>query len=1160
MQGKLRKCIGVLICAVIFVFCMPTSTFATQVTPDFVVDTLGYKIQNESNSVYITTFTSTSYVANKFTLPSEVTYQGVTYPVTGVAKEAFMDADATKEFIIPESITYIGEKAFYSCSGLEHVTFKATSGVTLSKNCFAECRLVDLDVTCCIDIGESAFQNNVQLTDVMFSDDTKYIGKNAFRGCVQLKYVHNDVQGASVCALPGGLSPDYVDGLGRKIRAIGEGAFMGCTSLQNFKMERNIGKLFSFDKDAFNGCTSLTNLVLGDYLYSAGDSCFANCTSLSKVTLGKNFEFVGTKMLAGCSVLSTVTYEKAPGNAAVEFSDKVYVIGSGAFMNTPIVSVSLPDSLVTMGDSVFSGCTNLSSLTIPEGVTTIAASFCKGCTSLKTVKLSSKTESIQKNAFDGCTSLQSIDVGTSLVTIGESAFNGCSSLTSFSMPNSVITLGGRAFQNCNKLVTVAMSPSVQSVPAYTFYKCSSLTSISIGNSAEAIGDSAFAGCINLKTVKMPDDNKRLITIGDNAFMDCQALTSLRIPEGIKLIPKNMVKGCTSLSSISLPRTLTTIADSAFAKCTSLTSLSIPSQILTIPVNMCADCTSLKVVNLPVGIETVADYAFSGCSSLTSVTNIQKATTVGSYVFQKCTSLKSLSLNPSINIVPDYLCYGCTSLTSFNFTNITNIGSNSFASCGFETLDLPNTITNIESAAFNKCLQLTTVKLPTNAYLTTIKQNTFAGCTKLENCVIPTTITVFGNNAFSNCLSVEFTQTTAPDIATGFTSSNHPFSNVTRVYVPYNSTGYDEGGWINSKKNNKSNVYYKGNVTFELTDFKDVNEAAYNLNYKNYTVTLSAASGYTLPDSVNVTYTANGASVNSYVSYDKTKGTITIDTTNFTGPITITATAIKKTSGYATPTAAPTAEPIKVDRDQLEGFVTRCYSLVLEREPDAVGLSGWADQLEAGSICGAHVAYGFFFSPEFINKNVGNDTYVTLLYNVFLNRTPDAAGLAGWTEKLNNGATREEVYAGFANSLEFYKLCSEYGIATGYYVQGVEYNSQKNVNAFVARLYSKCFGRLPDQGGQSGWVAQLLNGQTSGASAGYGFFFSPEFINRNTSDADYVKTLYNVFMGREADEGGLNYWLDQLSEGMSREDVFRGFAHSAEYTKICESYGIIRGQI
>ena len=1158
MQGKLKKCLGVLVCTIVLVLCMPASVFAVQVKPDFTVGTFGYKIQKD-NTVYITNFTSTSAMKGEYTLPSTVTYGNTKYTVSGIAQEALMDADATKTFIIPESITFIGEKAFFNCSGLEHVVFKAKSGVTLSKQCFAECRLVDLDVSCCINIGESAFESNVQLTDVMFSNDTQYIGKNAFKGCVQLKYIHNDKQGPTTCALPGGLAPDTVDALGKKIRAIGEGAFMGCASLQNFKMELNVGTLFSFDKNSFNGCTSLTNLVLGDYLYTCIDGSFANCTSLSKVTLGKYFEAVGDNMFANCSVLSTVTYAGAPGKSAVELSDNVFIVGSGAFKNTSIVTVSLPDSLITMGSGVFTGCTNLASLNIPEGVTTIADSFCKGCTSLKTVKLSSKTESIQKSAFDGCTSLQTIDVGTSLVTIGDSAFNGCSSLTSFTMPNSVITLGGKAFQNCNKLVTVVMSPSVQSVPGYTFYNCSSLTSISIGNSAESIGDSAFAGCINLKTVKMPDDNKKLITIGVGAFMDCQALTSLRIPEGIKLIPKNMVKGCTSLSTISLPISLTTISDSAFAKCTSLTSLSIPSQILTIPVNMCMDCTSLKVVNLPVGIQTIADYAFAGCSSLTSVTNIQKATTVGAYVFRNCSSLKTLSLNPSIYIVPDHLCDGCTSLTSFDFTNITNIGNSSFASCGFVTLDLPNTITNIEVAAFNKCAALTTLKLPTNSSLTTIKQNSFAGCTSLENCVIPNTISVFGNNAFSNCKAVEFTSATAPDLATGFTAGNHPFGGVTYVYVPFKSTGYDEGGWVNSKKNNKSNIYYKGQVTFDLSDFRDVKEESYSLNYKSYTVTLSPTYGYSLPDSVNVTYTSTGASVNSYVSYDKNSGTITIDTSSFTSPITIKAVAVKRTTNN-TPTAAPTTAPVEVDRDQLEGFVTRCYSLVLEREPDATGLAGWADQLEEGSICGAHVAYGFFFSPEFINKNVSNETFVTLLYNVFLNRAPDATGLAGWTQQLNEGASREAVYAGFANSQEFFNLCSDYGIATGFYVQGVDYNSQKNVNAFVARLYSKCFGRLPDQGGQSGWVSQLLNGQTSGASAGYGFFFSPEFINRNTSDADYVKTLYNVFMGRAADEGGLNYWLEQLSSGMSREDVFRGFAHSAEYTTICESFGIIRGTI
>ena len=117
-----------------------------------------------------------------------------------------------------------------------------------------------------------------------------------------------------------------------------------------------------------------------------------------------------------------------------------------------------------------------------------------------------------------------------------------------------------------------------------------------------------------------------------------------------------------------------------------------------------------------------------------------------------------------------------------------------------------------------------------------------------------------------------------------------------------------------------------------------------------------------------------------------------------------------------------------------------------------------------------------------------------------------------------------------------------------------------ISAFTTRLYEKCLGRDPDNSGLVHWTQVLANKERSGAQVAYGFVFSEEYKNKKTTDEQFVEMLYRVFMDREADTAGKAHWMDLLSQGISREYVFRGFAQSQEYTNICNSYNINRGTV
>ena len=244
---------------------------------------------------------------------------------------------------------------------------------------------------------------------------------------------------------------------------------------------------------------------------------------------------------------------------------------------------------------------------------------------------------------------------------------------------------------------------------------------------------------------------------------------------------------------------------------------------------------------------------------------------------------------------------------------------------------------------------------------------------------------------------------------------------------------------------------------------------------------------------------------------------------------------------------------------VDAFVKRCYQVALGRTPSKKEIQGWSSQLNDGKACGAYVAFWFIFSDEYINKKKSNDAYVEDLYKLLLDRKSDVSGKKNWVKQLKQGRSRQEVFAGFVNSPEYYKLCKKYGITAGYWKSGYDVSRLNNVNMFVARLYKVTLNRLGDKDGQEDWTKKLLNGQITGSDCAHGFVFSPEYIKSGLTDEQYIKNLYIALMGREFDTDGYNDWAKRLQNGFtSRDNVFEGFVNSKEFTNICKDYGINKG--
>ena len=252
----------------------------------------------------------------------------------------------------------------------------------------------------------------------------------------------------------------------------------------------------------------------------------------------------------------------------------------------------------------------------------------------------------------------------------------------------------------------------------------------------------------------------------------------------------------------------------------------------------------------------------------------------------------------------------------------------------------------------------------------------------------------------------------------------------------------------------------------------------------------------------------------------------------------------------------TTDEINVDaKDLIRDFVVRLYTQLLGRKPDEAGLESWTEVLRSQKEQGAKVAQGFVESPEFKKRNLSDKEYISILYRTFLDREADAAGLAAWQKLLDDGLSRLYVFKGFAESDEFTEICNSYGIIRGNVILTAPMDQNENVTKFIARCYKFCLGRKGDEAGINGWCNQILTGKNTAKQAAYGFVFSDEFKKKNLSDEEFVKTMYRVFMNREADAAGLKGWVEVLKNGKSREHVFNGFADSNEFKEICESYGI-----
>lgn len=619
--------------------------------------------------------------------------------VTSIGEQAFTGCTSLAGVEIPKGVTVLGANAFGDCVGRItincNIPDKAFVGAKFSRVVLGD------DVTL---IGAQAFKNCASLANINLREGVTSIGDEAFDGCTSLAgiVVPKSVNKIGVRAFGGyadaitincNIADDTFTGakftkvtLGESVASIGARAFENCSSLVSITLPEGLTTIAGA---AFNGCTSLsdivvpksvitigeyafgeyageitincniaddtfvgakfTKVVIGDGVTSIGDRAFENCASLSSVTIPESVTSIGEQAFAGRTMLRSVVIPKS-----------VTVIGAKAFadiMGEIIINCPIQEG-------VFAG-SEFRKVVVGEGITSIGAHAFENCTSLTSVVIPEGVTSIGDSAFAGCKALPNVNLPKSVTTIGERAFRGCQMFSNVTISEGVKKIGDRAFEDCSALAEVnfmSATPPTMAESAFPIGVNNSNT-IRINVPESAFGtylssdwDNEYKLSFVDLVAKAPATHKIEYTTADGATINMAdqkmaahlLVNSYENGKGIMLFGKPIksiepkaFEYCTSLTTISIPKSVAKIGNSAFFCCNKLSNITIQDGVAAIGEKAFYYCCALTEISIPDSVKSIGDSAFFYCSGLTSVTIGRGVKTIGMRAFSYCNGLTSV---------------------------------------------------------------------------------------------------------------------------------------------------------------------------------------------------------------------------------------------------------------------------------------------------------------------------------------------------------------------------------------------------------------------------------------------------------------------------------------------------------------------------------------
>ncbi len=634
--------------------------------------------------------------------------------VTSIGNGAFYYCSGlTGSLTIPNSVTSIGYTAFCGCSGFTGNLIIPNSVTTINGSVFQLCSGLTGSLTIpnsVTSIGGMAFYGCSGFTgSLTIPNSVTSIGSDAFSGC---SFIGLDIDMINIPDNFRGKGGTYSGSLtiGNSVTTIGNSAFSGCSGFTGSLTIPN--SVTTIGNSAFSGCSGFTgSLTIPNSVTTIGNSAFSGCNHISVIiSFAETPPSCGNDAF-GSWIASPIVY------VPCGFSEAYSSISWGGFNNF----YGLCQGSVTVVADPENGGTVSGGGTFEGGEQcTVTATANDGYTfehwELDGVWVSSDVEyafivggdMVLTAHFVSDDNIVFADANVKSICIAHWDTNGDGEL-GYEEAASVTSLGNY-FRN-NKQITsfeeLQYFVGLSSIGSYEFYGCSNLGSLTIPNSVTSIGGMAFYGCSGLVGVSYTGSIGQWCTISfssqsnplnyaHNLYVDNVLVTDLVIPEGVTEIKSYAFYGATCLTSLTLPNSLTTIGQDAFSGCSGLTgvyyegsigqwctiSFSSQSNPLNYAHNLYVDNVLVTDLVIPEGVTEIKSYAFYGATCLTSLTLPNSVTSIGGLAFYGCSGLTgNLTIGNSVTTIGYYAFYGATSLTS---------------------LTLPNSVTSIESDAFGDC--------------------------------------------------------------------------------------------------------------------------------------------------------------------------------------------------------------------------------------------------------------------------------------------------------------------------------------------------------------------------------------------------------------------------------------------------------------------------
>ena len=496
--------------------------------------------------------------------------------VTSIGNHAFYCCGPLTSITIPNSVTNIGDYAFQDCHGLTSIAIPS-SVTSIGTNPFSVCHGLTSIV---VESGNSTYdsRNNCNAiiktnTDELISgckntsisDSVKSIGSDAFSGC----------SGLTSITIP------------NSVTDIGPFAFSGCSGLISITIPNSVINIGEY---AFNSCSGLSSVAIPHSVTSIGSGAFIYCMGLNSITINgitpPSLGYAAFELTNYCPIFVHAESVDAYMTAWSEYADRIQAMPS---QNNVIYYTSSDGQVVTPYKAGVFGANIISNeykngegvITFEADVTAIGREAFRNCSRLTSIRIPDTVTSIGYSAFYSCSSLASVRIPDSVTSIGQYAFRYCRSLVSVDLPDSVITIEDRAFETCEGLTSLEIPNSVTSIGEGAFSYCSALTSIVIPSSVTSIGMNPFGACSGLASIVVESGNPSY-----DSRNNCNAIintTSNYLITGCKntVIPDTVTRingwaflGCSRLTTIEIPSSVSMIIHEAFLHCIGLTSITV----------------------------------------------------------------------------------------------------------------------------------------------------------------------------------------------------------------------------------------------------------------------------------------------------------------------------------------------------------------------------------------------------------------------------------------------------------------------------------------------------------------------------------------------------------------------------------------------------------